>query len=64
VSVGFTVRLNQSLDLSASYAHLSLPEEPISLNQTQTGNELRGNIDATGEVDANFFGLQLTYRTN
>jgi long-chain fatty acid transport protein len=64
VSVGFTVRVSQSLDLSASYAHLSLPEEPISLNQTQTGNDLRGNIDAIGEVNANFFGLQLIYRPN
>jgi long-chain fatty acid transport protein len=64
VSIGFTVQMSQSLSLAASYAHLFLPDEAISLNQTQTGNELRGNIDGMGEVGANFFGLQLIYRPN
>lgn len=62
VSVGFTVQMSQSLSLAASYAHLFLPDEPIALNQAQTGNELRGNIDGVGEAGANFFGLQLIYR--
>jgi long-chain fatty acid transport protein len=64
VSIGFTVQATQSISLSASYAHLFLPDEPISLNALQSGNALRGNIEGIGEAGANFFGLQLSYRTN
>src|SRR5262245_34690783 len=64
VSIGFTVQASQSIRISASYAHLFLPDEPISLNQNQPGNAFRGNIDGMGEVQANFFGLQLIYRPN
>jgi len=64
VSIGFTVQATEQISLSASYAHLFLPDEPIALNQLQTGNALRGNITASGEASANFFGLQLSYRTN
>jgi len=64
VSIGFTVALSQSLNLSASYSHLFLPDEPIALNQLQDGNALRGNITGDGEVGADFIGLQLNYRTN
>jgi long-chain fatty acid transport protein len=63
VSVGFTVQATEQISLSASYAHLFLPDEPIALNQLQTGNALRGNIAGSGEASANFFGLQLSYRT-
>jgi long-chain fatty acid transport protein len=64
VSIGFTVQATQSLSLSASYAHLFLPDEPIALNQFQTGNALRGNLVGSGEAGANFVGVQLSYRTN
>jgi long-chain fatty acid transport protein len=64
ISFGFTVQATETLSISASYAHLFLPDEPIALNQLQTGNTLRGNIVAEGEAGANFFGIQLTYRTN
>jgi long-chain fatty acid transport protein len=64
VSIGFTVQATDEISLSASYAHLFLPDEPIALNQLQTGNALRGNIAGSGEAGANFFGLQLSYRTN
>jgi len=64
VSIGFTVQATESLSLSASYAHLFLPDEPIALDTTQTGNALRGNLVGSGEAGANFFGLQLSYRTN
>lgn len=64
VSIGFTVQATESLSLSASYAHLFLPDEPIALNVTQPGNALRGNLEGSGEAGANFFGLQLSYRTN
>jgi len=64
VSIGFTVQATESISLSASYAHLFLPDEPIALNQLQAGNALRGNIAGSGEANANFFGLQLSYRTN
>lgn len=52
------------ISISASYAHLFLPDKPVALNQLQTGNELRGNIVGEGEAGANFFGIQLSYRTN
>jgi long-chain fatty acid transport protein len=64
VSIGFTVQASESISISASYAHLFLPDEPIALNMGQTGNALRGNIIGSGEAGANFFGLQLSYRTN
>jgi long-chain fatty acid transport protein len=64
VSIGFTVQATESISISASYAHLFLPDEPVALNQLQTGNELRGNIVGEGEAGANFFGIQLSYRTN
>ena len=64
VSIGFTVQATKSISLSASYAHLFLPDEPISLNPGQPGNALRGTIIGMGEAGANFFGLQLSYRTN
>jgi long-chain fatty acid transport protein len=64
VSIGFTVQATESISISASYAHLFLPDEPIALNQLQSGNELRGNIAGEGEAGANFFGIQLSYRTN
>jgi long-chain fatty acid transport protein len=64
VSIGFTLQATESISISASYAHLFLPDEPIALNQLQTGNELRGNISGEGEAGANFFGIQLSYRTN
>jgi long-chain fatty acid transport protein len=64
VSIGFTVQLSQSINLSASYSHLFLPDEPIALNQFQDGNALRGNIAGDGEAGADFVGLQLNYRTN
>ena len=64
ISIGFTVQATESISISASYAHLFLPDEPIALNQLQTGNELRGNIAGDGELGANFFGIQLSYRTN
>ena len=64
ISFGFTVQATESLSISASYAHLFLPDEPIALNQLQTGNALRGNIVGEGEAGANFFGIQLSYRTN
>jgi long-chain fatty acid transport protein len=64
VSIGFTVQATESLSISASYAHLFLPDEPIGLNQLQDGNALRGNIAGEGEAGADFFGIQLSYRTN
>lgn len=64
VSIGFTVRATETLSLSASYAHLFLPDEPIALDMSQTGNALRGNLAGMGQAGANFFGLQLSYRTN
>ena len=64
VSIGFTVQATKSISISASYAHLFLPDEPVALNQLQTGNELRGNIVGEGEAGANFFSIQLSYRTN
>ena len=64
VSIGFTVQMSQSLNLSVSYSHLFLPDEPIALNQLQDGNTLRGNITGNGEAHADFIGLQLNYRTN
>jgi long-chain fatty acid transport protein len=64
VSLGFTYDMTPSLSLSASYAHLFLPDEPINLNVAQPGNEFRGNLEGSGEVGANFIGVQLTYRTN
>jgi long-chain fatty acid transport protein len=64
ISIGFTFQMTEALSLSASYAHLFLPDEPIALNQLQSGNALRGNIAGDGEANANFFGFQLSYRTN
>lgn len=64
ISIGFTIQATPSLAFSASYAHLFLPDEPISLNQLQMGNALRGNIAAEGEAGADFFGIQLSYRSN
>ena len=48
VSIGFTVQATKSISISASYAHLFLPDEPIALNPGQTGNALRGNIIGIG----------------
>jgi long-chain fatty acid transport protein len=64
ISIGFTVQATQSISISASYAHLFLPDEPIALNQLQDGNALRGNIVGEGKAGADFFGIQLSYRTN
>jgi long-chain fatty acid transport protein len=64
VSIGFTVQMTQSLSLSASYAHLFLPDEPITLDPSQSGNAFRGMIVGDGEAGASFFGIQLSYRTN
>ena len=61
-SVGVTYRLNDTMSVALTYAHLFLPNRTVAQTAAMNGNALRGNLAGRSEADANAVGIQLNYR--
>ena len=61
-SVGVTYRLNDTMSVALTYAHLFLPNRTVAQTAAMNGNALRGNLAGRSEADDNAVGIQLNYR--
>jgi long-chain fatty acid transport protein len=62
VALGVTHDLTPDTSVEVGYAHLSFPEEPISLSASTPGNEIRGNLSAMSDADVSMISVQITMR--
>jgi long-chain fatty acid transport protein len=62
VALGVTHDFTPDTSVEVGYAHLSFPEEPISLSAATPGNEIRGNLSAMSDADVSMISVQIRMR--
>jgi long-chain fatty acid transport protein len=62
ISIGARIRLDPSLDLDVSAAHLFNLQTPIVLDPAMPGNALRGTLAGESQSYVNVLGIELTWR--
>lgn len=62
LAFGLEHQLTERTSLQVGYARLIFPAEPINLNSTTPGNEVRGNLAGRTDADADMISFQLTFK--